>query len=275
MVIREIHCTSALTRCGFPEKGLAINPYAGCAHACVYCFARSIRRPSKDKKEWGAFVDIQKNIAKVLAKQMKSSLWKGEDIFIGTVTDPYQPVEAEYGLTRKILTVLSAYDNPVHIFTKSDSIIRDSDILKKMKRVSVHITITTHDKEWTRHTEPGSPSLAKRFEAIKTLSRESISVVVPVSPYWPSGVEEVVSESLNVVSGNWMGVEAILKAEYPDMFQTMHDIFFNRNIFSQFYHRARGDIERAGRKYDISVTAYFGLGYAKKFGKLDSRSSLE
>lgn len=281
MTVKEVHCTSALSRCSFPGGGLAINPYAGCAHACVYCFARSVKRSSGQPKEWGTFVDIQKNIVEILTKQMKSSLWKGEHIYIGTVTDPYQPLELTYGLTRKILTVLSIYDNPVSIFTKSDSIIRDSDVLKKMKRVHVNSTITTLDEEWARYVEPNSPSIAKRLEAMHTLSREGISTIALVSPYWPVftdidalfrvfkevGVREVMSESLNVVSGNWIGIEKILKEHYPDIFETMHTVFFNKTNFSQFYNRARGDIERAAQKYDIPVTAYFGMGYAKKFEK--------
>ncbi len=281
MIIQEITCTSALSRCGFPGGGLAINPYAGCSHACVYCFARSVKRFSGHKKEWGTFVDIQKNIVEVLIKQMKSSIWKGEHIYIGTVTDPYQPLELTYSLTRKILTILSTYDNPVSIFTKSDSIIRDCDILKKMKRVHVNITVTTLDEKWKKHVEPNSPSIAKRIEAMNILSREGIPVIAVVSPYWPvftdpdalfcafkeAGIGEVMSESLNVVSGNWAGIENILKEHYSDIFEMMHTLFFNKTSFSQFYHRARGDIERAAQKYDIPVTAYFGMGYAKKFTK--------
>jgi len=240
-----------------------------------------MKRFTGHKEEWGTFIDIRKNIAEVLTKQMKSSVWKGEQIYIGTVTDPYQSLESTYGLTRKILTILSGYDNLVNILTKSDAVLRDIDILKKMKRVNVNITVSTLDEEWKNHTEPHSPSIAQRLEAMKTLSREGISVIALVGPYWPvftdsealfhvfkeAGVEEVMSESLNVVGGNWTGVEIVLKEYYPHMYQSMRDIFFNKHSFSQFYNRARGDIERAAQKYDIPVTAYFGIGYAKKFGK--------
>lgn len=288
MIIKETHCKSALARCGFPGGGLAINPYVGCSHRCVYCYARFMKRFTGHKEEWGTFIDVRTNIAEILAKQMKSSVWKGEHIYIGTVTDPYQPLESEYGLMKKILAVLLNYDNSVSILTKSDSVLRDVSLFKKMKRVNVNITVTTLDEEWKNHTEPGSPSLAKRFFAMKKLSQEKISVIALVSPYWPvftdpdvlfhvfknAGVEEVISESLNVVGGNWIGVETVLKEHYPDMAQSMRDIFFSKNSFSQFYNRARGDIERAAQKYEIPVTAYFGLGYAKKFRKLDPRSGL-
>lgn len=281
MTVKEVSCKSALARCGFPGGGLAINPYVGCSHKCVYCYARFMKRFTGHKEEWGTFIDVRTNIAEVLAKQMKSSVWKGEHIYIGTVTDPYQPLESTYGLMKKILTVLSGYDNPVSILTKSDSVVRDVDLLKKMKRVNVNITVTTLDEAWKGHVEPNSPLITKRLEAMKELARKEISVVALISPYWPvftdpdalfqvfkdAGVGEVMSESLNVVGGNWIGVETVLKEHYPDMCAGMRDIFFNKNSFSQFYNRARGDIERAAQKYDIPVTAYFGIGYAKKFGK--------
>lgn len=283
MTIQEITCKSALARCGFPIPGLAINPYAGCAHACVYCVARSLKRPKRvgQTEKWGTFIDIWKNIPDVLAKQMKSSLWKGEHILLGTLTDPYQPLELRYGLTRKILGILCAYDNPVSIFTKSNMIVRDSDLLKNMKRVTVNITITTLDEAWEAQVEPQAPSGKRRLDAIKILSDKGIPVVALISPYWPiftdpdallfacknAGATEAVSESFNVVSGNWAGVESVLHQHYPDTFHTIHDIFFNKSSFSEFYNRARGDIERAAQKYDIPLTAYFGLGYAKKRGK--------
>lgn len=281
MTIKEITCKSALARCGFPGGGLAINPYVGCSHRCVYCYARFMKRFTGHKEEWGTFIDVRKNIAEVLAKQMKSSVWKGEHIYIGTVTDPYQPLEEEYGLTRKILSVLSVYDNPVSILTKSNSVLRDIEWLKKMKRVNVNITVATLDEEWKKHTEPHSPSIAQRLDAMKALSRERISVIALVGPYWPiftdpdailwefkkAGIGEVMAESLNVIGGNWTGVEEVLKEHYPDVYPAMRAIFFNKSSFSQFYNRARGDIERAAQKYDIPLTAYFGIGYAKKFGK--------
>jgi DNA repair photolyase len=150
-----------------------------------------------------------------------------------------------------------------------------------MKRANVNITVATLDEEWKKHTEPHSPSIAQRLKAMKILSQEEISVIALIGPYWPvftdpdalfhafheARIEEVMSESLNVIGGNWVGVEAVLKEHYPHMYQSMRDIFFNTYSFSQFYNRARGDIERAAQKYDIPVTAYFGVGYAKKFGK--------
>jgi len=121
--IKEIECKSAIGKCGFPGGGFAINPYVGCAHACIYCYGRFIKRFTGHQEPWGSFVDARTNIAEVLKNQMRSPKYKGQVIYIGTVTDPYQPLEAKYKLMRKILEVLAGYDNPVVIMTKSNLVL--------------------------------------------------------------------------------------------------------------------------------------------------------
>ena len=121
--IKEIECKSAIGKCGFPGGGFAINPYVGCSHACVYCYARFIKRFTGHQEPWGSFVDARTSIVQVLAKQMRSPKYQRQVIYIGTVTDPYQPLEAKYKLMRKILEVLAGYDNPVVIMTKSNLVL--------------------------------------------------------------------------------------------------------------------------------------------------------
>ncbi len=133
MKLREIQCKSALAKCGVPGGGLSINPYIGCGHGCVYCYARFMKRFTGHTEKWGNFVDVRVNIADVLKKDLKSPKYKGKQIHIDTVTDPYQPVERKYKLMRGILEILMNYDNPVSILTKSDLVLRDIDLLKKFK----------------------------------------------------------------------------------------------------------------------------------------------
>ncbi|MFH1173016.1 MAG: radical SAM protein [bacterium] len=143
MKIKETQCRSAIAKCGFPGGGWAINPYVGCGHGCAYCYARFIKRFTGHIENWGDFVDVRMNIAEVLQKQLKSPKYKKGRIIIGTVTDPYQPVEKKYEITRGILTVLANCPNPVSILTKSDLVLRDLDLLKKIKKVDVNFTINT------------------------------------------------------------------------------------------------------------------------------------
>jgi len=279
MKIREIKCKSAIGKCGFPGGGWAINPYVGCGHSCVYCYARFIKRFTEHTEEWGTFVDARINIAEVLAKQMHSSKYRGQQIFIGTVTDPYQPIEEKYRLTRKILEVLKNYKNPVEILTKSDLVLRDIDLFKKFKEIDVNFTVNTLDEKWKKLVEPNSPSISQRFEAIKKLASEGIEVCAMMGPYWPIftdaeallkefkkiGVRHVFTESFNTIGGNWTGVEKVLRKHYPKILPKMREILFNEKKFYEFYSEAQKKIKELSRKYKIPVTIFFGLGHAAKF----------
>lgn len=277
--VKEIQCKSAIGKCGFPGGGFAINPYIGCSHNCVYCYARFIKRFTNHPEEWGTFVDVRVNIPEVLARQIKSSKYRGENIYVGTVTDPYQSVENNYKLTRKILDILKDYKNSVSVLTKSDLVLRDIDLLKKFEDVDVNFTFNTLDEEWKRVVEPGSPTLKRRLEAMKKLSEERIKVFAMMGPYWPvftepeelfakfkeAGVKHVYSESLNTVGGNYTGVAKALKANYPKLVPVFEEIFFNKEKFFEFYSEAQKKIESASKKYKTPATIYFGLGHAGKF----------
>ena len=277
--IREIECKSAIGKCGFPGGGLAINPYVGCGHSCVYCYARFIKRFTGHTERWGSFVDARINIADILKKQLKSPKYKDKRIFIGTVTDSYQPIEKRYKLARSILQVLVDYKNPVSILTKSNLVLRDIDLLKKFKNVDVNFTITTLDERWKKLVEPNSPTVRQRLEAMKELVSEGISVFAMMGPYWPiftntetlfkefkkAGVSHIFTESFNTVGGNWTGVEKVLKKHYPQFLSDMQDTLFDRKKFYEFYNKAENKIQQLSKKYKIPATIYFGFGHAAKF----------
>ena len=277
--IQEIQCKSAIGKCGFPGGGWAINPYVGCSHGCVYCYARFIKRFTGHTEEWGAFVDARVNIAEVLEKQMSSSKYKGEQIYIGTVTDPYQPIERKYKLTRSVLKILLNYKNPVSILTKSDMVLNDLDLLKQFKEIDINFTITTLDEKWKKFVEPNSPTIKQRLRAMEKLTNEGITVFAMMGPYWPIftdsealfrefkrvGVSRVFTESFNTIGGNWTGVEKALKKHYPRFLSEMREILFDEDKFYEFYNDAENKIKLLSKKYNIPVTIYFGLGHAAKF----------
>jgi DNA repair photolyase len=211
MKIKEILCKSAIGKCGFLDGGWAINPYVGCGHACVYCYARFIKRFTNHSEPWGTFVDVRVNIADVLEKQLKSSKYEVSPIYIGTVTDPYQPLERKYQLMRKILAVLKDHPGPVSILTKSDLILRDLDLLKDLKKVDVSLTVNNLDEKWSRLTEPYSSPPRQRLKAMKKLVEDGLEVSAMMGPFWPFftkpkelfskfkqvGVSHVFTESFN------------------------------------------------------------------------------
>jgi len=279
MKIREIQCKSAIGKCGFPGGGLAINPYVGCGHGCVYCYARFIKRFTGHAEEWGTFVDARLNIAEILRKQLKSPKYKGERIFIGTVTDPYQPIEKKYKLTKNILQVLVNYKNPVSILTKSDLLLRDIDLLKKFKNIDVNFTVTTLDERWKKLVEPNSPTIKQRLNAMEKLTKEGITVLAMMGPYWPVftdpealfkefkrvGISHIFTESFNTIGGNWSGVEKVLKKHYSKLLPDIQETLFDRKRFYDFYNKAQDRIKQLSKEYKIPVTIYFGLGHAAKF----------
>lgn len=277
--VREIECSSAIGKCNFPGGGWAINPYVGCLHNCAYCYARFIRRFTRHLEPWGSFVDIRVNIAERLKIQLKSDKYKTGQVYIGTVTDPYQQVENKYKITRKILEALRDYGASVSILTKSDLVLRDLDLLREFKDVDVNFTINTFDERWKKLVEPSASSIEKRIEAIKVLVENKISAYVMMGPYWPFftdsetmlkqfskiGVSGVFTESFNTVGGNWTDVEKILKENYPQLLPQMKDILFDRKQFNKFYSQEEKKIRTTAKDLNLPITVYFGPAHTAKF----------
>lgn len=277
--IREIECKSAIGKCGFPGGGWAINPYIGCGHNCAYCYARFIKRFTGHTEEWGSFVDARVNIAEVLKKQLRSPQYRHGPIYIGTVTDPYQPVEEKYQLTRGVLEVLKDHQVPVSILTKSDLILRDLDLLKKFKKIDVNFTINNLDEKWKSLTEPYSSTIKERLGATKKLTNAEIKVFAMMGPYWPyftdpealfvkfkeTGISKVFTESFNTTGGNFVEVERILKKHYPQLLSKIKNILFDRKNFYGFYSGQEEIVRDLSKKYNLPTTIYFGLGHAAKF----------
>jgi len=284
-IVREISCRSAIGKCGFPGGGWAINPYVGCQHGCVFCYARFIKRFTKHTEPWGDFVDAKVNIAEVLRKQMGSGRYRKGIIFIGTVTDPYQPPENKYRLTRQVLEALNDFDTEaIAILTRSVLILRDIDLLKKIKHSGVvegevGFSVVTMNENWRKLAEPNSSPIQARLGAMKKLSDEGIYVYAMMGPYLPyftnpeelfakfkeAGVRQVFTESLNTVGGNWTGVEEVLKKHYPDILPSIKQTLFDKQKFAEFYQEAREKVEELSARYKIPATIYFAPGHGGKF----------
>ncbi|MFZ2664081.1 MAG: radical SAM protein [Patescibacteria group bacterium] len=281
MTIREIQCKTSIGKCGFPGGGWSINPYVGCEHACEYCYARFMKRFTNHEEPWGEFVDVRVNIAEVLERELKSNKYRDSNIYIGTVTNPYQQSEEKYGLTRKILEKLINYPTTVSILTKSDLVLRDLDLIKKFKNIDINFTFNTLDEDWRKHVEPNSSTAEERLNAMKKLSSKGVKVIAMMGPYWPfftdpdkifkefkkAGVSYAFSESFNTTGSNFLGVEKVLKKYHPDKLKKMREILFNHNLFEDFYMEAEQKVDEASKKYDIPVSIYFGVGHAAKFKK--------
>ena len=187
---REEPCRSALNRVQGMGFGWSLNPYMGCVHRCTFCYVRAFERradrPSDDR--YGASIRVKTNIADVLRRELARPSWQREDVVIGAATDPYQPAEGRYRLTRACIEVLGAAATPIQIITRGPMIVRDADVLAaaaKRAKVQVMFSIPTLDVEIWRRTEPGTAPPHQRLRALTELVEAGIKVGVGMAPILP------------------------------------------------------------------------------------------
>jgi len=186
IAVTETSCKTALNKTGIPGYQYCLNPYVGCAHACVYCYASFMCRFRGRREPWGTFVECKMNFPAVLERQLKRLGPKGGSILTGTVTDPYQPAEASYCLTRSCLEALAPYPSlELGILTKSALVLRDLSLLQKLKCCTVGFSITTMSNEAARVLEPGASPPGLRLAAARQLSEAGVPVWVFIAPLLP------------------------------------------------------------------------------------------
>lgn len=176
----ETGCSKALSQSRLPGLDWALNPYVGCEHGCIYCYVPSIM--NIDRKEWGLFVKIKRRIPNQLAKELKRT---NGVIGVGTVTDPYQPVEERLELTRKCLDLISRSSCTVSVHTKSDMVVRDADILRAIPGSEVGVTITTINQRMAKYFEPKAPSPDRRLDAMRDLVNSDVDTYALIAPLIP------------------------------------------------------------------------------------------
>src|SRR3979490_472894 len=186
----EVQCKSALN----PVRGMgfswSLNPYTGCEHRCAFCYVRAFElradRPSDDR--YGRSIRVKINVAGVLRSELSRRSWRKETVVVGAATDPYQPAEGRYKLTRRCLEVLRDFSNPAAMITRGTMIVRDLDVLTELaRRANLHITfsIPTVDDDIWRRTEPGTAHPKQRLRAIEKLVAAGIDVGLRMAPSLP------------------------------------------------------------------------------------------
>jgi DNA repair photolyase len=220
--VTEIECKTALSPSRLPGYDYALNPYRGCAHGCKYCYAPNLLRIPR--REWGEFVEARRNIPKVLANELKSK--KIGVVGISTTTDPYQPLEKNYKLTRYCLEQLVRQDFPVSILTKSPMVTRDIELLTRFSEVEIGFTITTYDDSERKLLEPGAPSIDSRISALEECSKKGLFTYTFLGPLYPTmdedglrklvekikdaGASKIMADRLNLKPGVWSSVYSSL-----------------------------------------------------------------
>lgn len=211
MEVRLVECKSAISASRLPGLDWAVNPYRGCEHACAYCYAQDVTR-FEMARPWGDVVEVRTNIVSRLKKDLQR---RSQGVFgIGTVTDPYQPLESEYGLTRGCLAVLKRAGARVSILTKSDIVLRDIDILTGWPDAEVGISIGCSNEQIAAIIEPGAPSPDRRFLALRNLNDEHVNAYLMAAPIVPGLCDS--EEAL---------VELVMKARDAGVRRIMWDKF--------------------------------------------------
>jgi len=227
MKIREIKAKSILSKSQVYDY--ALNPYVGCQHGCVYCYAKFMKRFTGHRERWGEFVDVKTNAPELLSLEVKKK--RVGRVWVSGVCDPYQPLEKKYMLTKRCLAILVENGWPFTVQTKSPLVLRDIGIVKRSKDAEVGFTITTADERIRKLFEPGAPPSKRRIEALAKLHLEGIRTFAMVAPILPGAeglvgalkgnVEYVILDRLNYHYADWV-------YKKYEMQWAMEDSFFSQ-----------------------------------------------
>lgn len=268
MKLGEVKAKQIITKSNLPDADYVINPYVGCMHSCIYCYARFMKRFSGHNEDWGTFVDAKINAPDLIPE--KTSKYKGKSIFMSSVTDPYHSFERKYGLTRKILEKLIPLEPNLGIQTKSDLIARDVDLLKQFKHCEAGLTITTTNDNIRKEVEPFTASIGKRIEALKTLKEAGIRTYVFIGPIFPyltdwkdimlktkKYADFYMLENLNVRGSVWDSIKIWLKEKHPELLKKYEEIYFAK---SGYWDEVEREIGNFCQENNIDCRIYFHHG---------------
>lgn len=264
MKIKEqiIEVKDYVTKSNLPASDYVINPYVGCPHGCKYCYACFMRRFTKHDEEWGTFIDI-KHCSKPISKKKLD----GKTIFLSTVTDCYNPYEGRHCITQSILKQLADIDCAVNISTKSSLILRDIDLLKRFRNLTVSVSINTLDEDFRKDMDNAS-SIADRLNTLKVLHENGIYTVLFMSPIFPmitdfqkiiensySYVDEYWFENLNLRGNYKKTILEYIKLKYPQFVKQYEQIYIEGK--NDYWDKLAVEIENYCTSHSIKHTNYF------------------
>jgi len=236
IALNDVDVKSVLTKSNLPVSDYSVNPYTGCMHACKYCYASFMKRFSNHPEPWGTFVDV-----KHWPEIKNPGRYAGKELFIGSVTDPYQPLEETCGRTRALLEQMQGSGCKISIATKSDLILRDLDLIKTFPDARVSWSINTLDESFKEEMDC-AVSIERRLAAMKAFYDAGVRTTCFISPIFP-GITDVPAiirraknqcnlvwlENLNL-RGNYKSVILDYIAEkHPDLLPVYQQIYLNNN----------------------------------------------
>ena len=226
MVINEVKVNNYLTKSNLPASDYVINPYIGCSHGCKYCYASFMKRFTGHKENWGDFIDIKRCSKSIDLKKISK-----KNVFLSSVTDCYNEYEEKYCITQSILEQLVNSDCNLSISTKSKLILRDLDILKKIKNLTVSISINTLDEKFKNDMDNAS-SIKERLETLKKLHEKGIYTILFMSPIFPYITEwkDIINISKDYVDEYWfenLNLRVSYKKDILDYIKNNYNEYYN------------------------------------------------
>jgi DNA repair photolyase len=263
--IKEIIASSILVKSKLPDSDFVINPYVGCSHACKYCYAKFMCKFSGHIGEnWGSFVDVKINSVDLLP--CKKSL-KGKNVTFGSVTDPYQPIEYKYQLTRKLLEKLISIEPSLCVITKSKLIVRDIDLLKQFGDCVIAMSLSLLDEDIRKLVEQASSSAQQRMEALKQIYDAGIKTVLFISPMFPylTDWESLIEKTKGFVTEYWFenlniypyvksDIEKFLVSVDPKLIESYKSVY-NKN--SSYWFSEKEKIKNFCTRNNLIFKIYF------------------
>lgn len=263
VVVDRVQVADFVAKSKLPAADYVVNPYVGCPHGCIYCYAEFMKRFTAHREEWGEFIDV-----KSCAKPINAAKLAGTSVLIGSVTDAYNPYEKKYLVTRDILKQLAGSTAKFEILTKSSLVARDIELFRQIPNIRIGISMNSLDERFRRLTEPRASSVRKRVEALKVLQDADIQTYVFMSPIFPGitdfrAIIEQTSrytsafyfENLNLRAGYRPRVMRCIEKNYPQLISLYNEIFIKKNI--AYWKELENSITQYCIQHSLNFKSYF------------------
>ena len=272
---QEITCRSALNAVKGMPFNWTLNPYRGCTHGCHYCFARRYQTqfelgPGDD--HFASNILVKTNLVEVLKRELDKPSWTREQVAVGTATDPYQPIEGHYKLTRRALQALAAVRNPIGLVTKGPMVVRDADVLGEIGRsagCAVYMSVPTVDEHAWRTLEPGTAHPLQRLRAVRELREAGVNAGVLMAPVVPgfTAAPEQLEATVKAIADHgaaFMGANVMflkggtkdhflgfIARQFPHMLEGYNSLYAGAYANAEYLTGVRGMIDTLQRRYRV------------------------
>ncbi|MBE6049292.1 MAG: radical SAM protein [Clostridium sp.] len=259
-----------LTKSKLPDADYVINPYIGCTHNCIYCYAEFMSRFAHCSEKWGNYIIVKDSIKGIKCKDMEQ-----KTILISSVTDPYNHIERKYRKTRSVLEQLIDSEATIEILTKSKNVLDDIELIKKIKNIKIGISINTTDDKFREKIEPCASSVDERINTLKVLHENNIKTYAFISPIFPeiTDCREIIDKVKNYVDyicfenlnlrGNYKKVVLdFIKINYPDLIDLYNNIYLKKNL--SYWEDYKKDLNNYLESLELDYRYYFYHDKIKK-----------